>query len=202
MRTAVNNPNPTLKSKIDPLLSYSAHNPSIPRAMPRILLLIFLSFLSPWQEKGIAFAFGFSFCTRNPLLVQNEILFPLSLLSRGFSLFFSLRSCWGPWLCFVRGQISSSQSFPWILRMLFLSVLGPPVALLIGCISGEWDGYHHWLNGHEFEQTLGDGEGQGSLACCSPRGRKESDIQWLNNNNNRRLKKDEEQGKLEMLGLS
>ena len=31
----------------------------------------------------------------------------------------------------------------------------------------EW---YHWLNGHEFEQTLGDGEGQGSLACCSPWG--------------------------------
>ena len=27
---------------------------------------------------------------------------------------------------------------------------------------------HHQLNGHEFEQTLGDGEGQGSLVCCSP----------------------------------
>ena len=26
---------------------------------------------------------------------------------------------------------------------------------------------HHWLNGHEFDQTLGDSEGQGSLACCS-----------------------------------
>ena len=31
-------------------------------------------------------------------------------------------------------------------------------------------GWHHWLNGHEFVQTLGDGEGQGSLACCSPWG--------------------------------
>ena len=29
-------------------------------------------------------------------------------------------------------------------------------------------GWHHWLNGHEFEQTPGDSEGQGSLACCSP----------------------------------
>ena len=29
---------------------------------------------------------------------------------------------------------------------------------------------HHWLNGHEFEQTLGDSGGQGSLACCSPQG--------------------------------
>ena len=37
-------------------------------------------------------------------------------------------------------------------------------------------GWHHPLNGYEFEQTREDGEGQGSLACCSPRGRKESDI--------------------------
>ena len=29
-------------------------------------------------------------------------------------------------------------------------------------------GWHHRLNGHEFEQAPGDGEGQGSLACCSP----------------------------------
>ena len=38
------------------------------------------------------------------------------------------------------------------------------------------------VNGHEFEQTLGDSEGQGSLACCSPWGRKESDMnEQLNN---------------------
>ena len=36
-------------------------------------------------------------------------------------------------------------------------------------------GWHHQLNGHEFEQTLGVGDGQGSLACCSPWGHKESD---------------------------
>ena len=43
-------------------------------------------------------------------------------------------------------------------------------------------GWHHWLNGHEFEQALGDGEGQGGLACCSPWGRKESDMtERLNN---------------------
>ena len=41
---------------------------------------------------------------------------------------------------------------------------------------------HHQLNGNEFEQTLGDSEGQGSLACCSPWGHKESDtIEGLNN---------------------
>ena len=37
-------------------------------------------------------------------------------------------------------------------------------------------GWHHWLSGHESEQTEGDGEGQGSLVCCSPWGRKESDM--------------------------
>ena len=43
-------------------------------------------------------------------------------------------------------------------------------------------GWHHQLNGREFEQTLGDGEGQGSLACCSPWGRKASDTtERLNN---------------------
>ena len=40
----------------------------------------------------------------------------------------------------------------------------------------EMAGWHHRLNGHEFEQTLGDSEGQGSLSCCSPWGRKESDM--------------------------
>ena len=42
--------------------------------------------------------------------------------------------------------------------------------------------WHHQLNGHEFEQTLGDGEGQGSLVCCSPWGRKESDTTERPNN--------------------
>ena len=45
----------------------------------------------------------------------------------------------------------------------------------------EW---HHWLNGHEFEQALGDGEGQGGLACCSPWGGKELDTTELLNKNN------------------
>ena len=42
-------------------------------------------------------------------------------------------------------------------------------------------GWHHWLNGHEFEQAPGVGDGQGSLACCSLCGCKESDMtEWLN----------------------
>ena len=43
-------------------------------------------------------------------------------------------------------------------------------------------GWHHQLNGHEFEQTPGDSEGQGSLVCCSPWGHKESDTTWQLNN--------------------
>ena len=49
-------------------------------------------------------------------------------------------------------------------------------------------GWHHQVNGHEFEQTLGDGEGQGSLACCSPWGHKESDTTEPLNDNNKRVR--------------
>ena len=46
----------------------------------------------------------------------------------------------------------------------------------------EMIGWHHQLNGHELGQTLGDGEGQGSLACCSPWRCEVSDTTcWLNN---------------------
>jgi len=44
-------------------------------------------------------------------------------------------------------------------------------------------GWHHLLNGHEFKQAPGDGEGQGSLECCSPWGHKESDTTERMNNN-------------------
>ena len=44
----------------------------------------------------------------------------------------------------------------------------------------EMVGWHHQLNGHEFEQAPGDGEGPGGLACCTPWGHKESDMtEWL-----------------------
>ena len=46
----------------------------------------------------------------------------------------------------------------------------------------EMVGCYHRLNGHEFEQTPGDSEGQGSLVCCSPWNHKESDkMEQLNN---------------------
>ena len=50
----------------------------------------------------------------------------------------------------------------------------------------EMVGWYHRLNGHEFEQTLGDNEGQGSLACCSPWGCKESDKTERPNNKQQR----------------
>ena len=43
-------------------------------------------------------------------------------------------------------------------------------------------GWHHGLNGHEFEKAPGDGGRQKSLACCSPWGRKQSDMTELLNN--------------------
>ena len=46
-----------------------------------------------------------------------------------------------------------------------------------GTTEDEMVGWYHWLDGHEFEQALGVGDGQGGLACCSPWGHKEST--WL-----------------------
>ena len=54
-----------------------------------------------------------------------------------------------------------------------------------GATEDEMVEWHHWLNEHEFEQILGDSEGQGSLACCSPWVPKELDTTYqLNNSNN------------------
>ena len=50
-----------------------------------------------------------------------------------------------------------------------------------GTTEDEMAGWHHWLNGHESEWTLGVGDGQGGLACCDSWGLKESDTtEWLN----------------------
>ena len=50
-----------------------------------------------------------------------------------------------------------------------------------GTTEDEMVGWHHWLNGHEFDYTLGVGDAQGSLVCCSPWGHKESDTPELLN---------------------
>ena len=52
----------------------------------------------------------------------------------------------------------------------------------------EMVGWHHQLNRHEFEQALGDGEGQRSLACCSPQYPKEPDTTEQLNNNSMELR--------------
>ena len=53
-----------------------------------------------------------------------------------------------------------------------------------GMTEDEMDGWHHWLDGHEFEWTLGVGDGQGGLVCCNSWGCKEPDmterLNWLN----------------------
>ena len=50
-----------------------------------------------------------------------------------------------------------------------------------GTTEDEMAGWHHWLNGHEFEYTPGVGDGQVGLVCCSPWGLKELDTtEWLN----------------------
>ena len=57
-----------------------------------------------------------------------------------------------------------------------------------GMTEDEMVGWHHWLDGHEFKQALGVSDGQGSLACCSPWGHKESDtterLNWTENSRN------------------
>ena len=50
-----------------------------------------------------------------------------------------------------------------------------------GATEDKMFGWHHQLNGHKFDQAPGEGEGQGSLVCCSPLGLKESDTtDWTN----------------------
>ena len=58
-----------------------------------------------------------------------------------------------------------------------------------GTTEDEMVGWHHWLNWHEFQQAPGVGDGQGSLACCSPWGCKELDtteqLNWTEGKNPR-----------------
>ena len=96
---------------------------------------------------------------------------------------------WGPWgkplLCFMQKHEASILWPPDVKN--WLTGKDPDAGKdwrqqETGTTEDEMVGWHHWLSGHEFEQTLGVGEGQGSLACCSPRGCKESDTtEWLNN---------------------
>ena len=77
-------------------------------------------------------------------------------------------------------------SLPRFLHFFLLLFLSPslPLPPLLSSSCNMMVGWHHRLRGREFEQALRDGEGQGSLACCSPWGRKETDTtERLNNSN-------------------
>ena len=109
--------------------------------------------------------------------------------------------CWRrlmrvPWIArsnqSIRKEINPKYSLEGLMLKLKLPILGPPDANSQltgkdpdagkdwrqekGATEDEMLGWHHWFNGREFEQTLGDSEGERTLACCSPWGCKESDM--------------------------
>ena len=112
-----------------------------------------------------------------------------------FKLWRSRRLLRVPWTARISNQsilkkINPEFSLEGLMLKLKLQYFGHQVwradslekTLMLGKIEGrrrgqpdEMVGWHHWLNGHEFEQTPGDSDRQGSLVCCSPRGHKESD---------------------------
>ena len=93
----------------------------------------------------------------------------------------------------TKGNITNMINFWWLHLFTTLATWWEELTLEIrpwcwerlkaGGKGGEMVGWHHWLNGHESEQALGDGEAPGSLACCSPSGGKEPDTtERLNSN--------------------
>ena len=103
---------------------------------------------------------------------------------------------WGPWgkplLCFMQRHEASILWPPDVKN--WLTGKDPDAGKdwrqeEKGTTEDEMVGWHHWLNGHELEQTLGDGEGQRSLACYSPWDCKWSDMtEWLENNERMRCR--------------
>ena len=94
-----------------------------------------------------------------------------------------------PWICTVRTGDKAEASVLWPLDAKGRLIGKDPDAEKDwgqeekGAIEDEVVGWHYRLNGHEFEQTPGDGEGQGSLVCCSSWGHKEWDTTYRLNNN-------------------
>ena len=98
------------------------------------------------------------------------------------------RSLEGPRVAIASGRLSSSIFWPADAKSRLTGKdpdAGKDRHQEKGTIEDEMVGWHQCPNGHEFEQTQGDSEGQGSLVCCSPWGRKEWDTaERLNGNNN------------------
>ena len=110
-----------------------------------------------------------------------------------FELWYWRRLLRVPWTARISNQailkeISPEYSFEGLMLKLKLQYFGHLMqrtsSLEKTLMLGDWKqkqmtdemvGWHHRLDGHEFEQALGGGDGQGSLACCSPWGQKESD---------------------------
>ena len=88
------------------------------------------------------------------------------------------------WIFIVRTDAEAEALIFWPLdakHQLIGKDVGKDCGQEKGATEDEMVGWHHWLNGHESEQTPEDSEGQGGLACCSPWGYKESDTtEWLN----------------------
>ena len=94
-----------------------------------------------------------------------------------------------PWMFFERTDAEAEAPIIWPPDMKSWLIGKDPDTRKVwgqeeeGSTENEMVGWHHWLNGHESEQTLRISEGRGSLVCCSPCGHKESDTtEWLNNN--------------------
>ena len=101
---------------------------------------------------------------------------------------FFCKMLWKTWMNFLANPIfscfSSFKKLPyWLFVPLFTHDAGEDWGQEEkGTTEDEMAGWHHQLNEHEFEQAPRDGEGQGSQACCSPWGHKESDTtEQLNN---------------------
>ena len=89
-----------------------------------------------------------------------------------------------PWIFTGRNDAEAKAPKLWLPNAKsWLTGKGPDAgkdsSQLKGMTEDEMVRWHHRLNGHEFEQVSGDGEEQGSLACCSPWGHKETDMTVL-----------------------
>ena len=156
--------------------------------------------LRPWGFPGKNTGVGCHFLLQGIFLTQESnlyllhwLVYPLPLSHQGSPLTGSIMK--QKHLTLMNFNLSI---FPWRI-MLLASTLGnllpkispnffPKIFIILHYIfnsspEDKMVGWHHWLNGRKFEQAPRDGEGQGSLACCSPWGCKESNTtEWVNYN--------------------
>ena len=154
-----------------------------------LFILLMVSFAVPKLLRLIRyhlFIFCFCFlCLRRQ--IQKILLWLMS--KRVFCLYFLLGALWflvlHPfWICFCIWYEKLFQFHSFAKNWLFRKDPDPGKDWKQeekGTTEDEMVGCHHRLHGHEFEQAPGVGGGQGSLVCCSPWGRKESDMtEWQN----------------------